>query len=217
MFIIIKSLHFISLHTLGKAKIFFLSSFILCFVLIKAQVIHAQQSGVLVVNDSTMQSDKSPRIKEHSPTKATLLSLVPGFGQAYNKQYWKMPVIYAAMGVVTYFAIDNYNGYTRLRKEYLARLDNQSLDFENPRYKGYSTISIGNLMEAYQSNFELSLIIGGVIYVINLIDANVYAHLFSFNVNDDLALQMSPVFKPLSYCNTKFSYETGLSLRIKFK
>lgn len=192
-------------------KIFVAICCLACIGLLQAKPVFAQSS----ITDTNAYIDRSPRIKEHSPTKATLLSLVPGLGQAYNKQYWKMPIIYAAMGTLTYLAVQNYNGYSRLRTEYGARMNNDTLKF-NPTYKNYSTTSVYNLKDAYQSAFELDLIIGGAIYVINLLDACVYAHLFTFTISDDVSLQMMPSIQKGNFAS-KFPYETGVSFRLHFK
>ena len=151
--------------------------------------------------------------KEHSPGKATLYSAVlPGLGQIYNKHYWKVPVIYAGAGVITYFAVDNYKTAQKYKKEFISR-DNGN----EPRLlEGYSNEGILNLYNTHQKNFELLLIVGSITYLVNILDAYVFAHLFSFTINDDLSMQFSPKINyiPQSYNIPQFT--PGFQLNFYF-
>lgn len=131
--------------------------------------------------------------KDHSPHKATIYSaLLPGLGQVYNKQYWKVPVLYAGIATIVYFVNFNGDKYYSYRDEYVARINADSTKL-NPNYILYSDNSIMQLKNYYQRNLEFSWIMAGVVYLLNIIDASVYAHLFNFDVGSDLSLKIEPV------------------------
>lgn len=150
--------------------------------------------------------------KHHSPTKATLYSIVPGLGQIYNKQAWKVPVIYVAEGAVMYFAVTNYKGAQKFKKEYSLRA-NGIEDGRNPNYVNFPDQSIYNLYYAYQKNFELSIMAGVLVYVFNIVDAMVYGHLFDYDISPNLSLNLTPYCLPSITSNPTF----GLSMKFNVK
>ncbi len=128
----------------------------------------------------------------HSPKKAAWLSAVlPGLGQAYNKKYWKIPVIWAGFGGLSYSIIFNNNKYVTYRNAYLYRIDNDSTTIDN--FPLFSTNYLQTLKNSYRRNLELSVIIAAALYAINIIDATVDAHLYDFDVSDDVSLNIKPV------------------------
>jgi hypothetical protein len=151
-------------------------------------------------------------VLKHSPTKATLLSMAfPGAGQFYNKKYWKIPVIYAGfagMGYLIHFNDTRYQGY---KKAYILRLDGDSTtvdDYANI----YSDDDLKTLKDFYRRNRDLSIIVTGLIYILNIIDADVDAHLFYFDVSDDLSLHIQPSINS----NYQSQFSAGLSLTFNF-
>lgn len=164
--------------------------------------------------DSTKISLKP--LKKHSPTKATLYStFLPGLGQIYNKQAWKVPIVYAGLGTVAYFAITNYNGATKFHKEYNLRANGITIG-RNPQYVNYPDQSIYNLYYAYEKNFELSLFAGAAVYIFNILDAMVYAHLFDYDISPNLALNIKPFYIP-SYSYNGLYPTMGFSMKLSFK
>ena len=145
-----------------------------------------------------------------SPRKAALLSLMlPGAGQAYNKKYWKIPIVYAGVGSLVY-AI-NWNGteYRKFRDAYRYRVDN--LECTTDRYVGIlDDASLKNWRDFYFKNYQLSYIGFGVVYLLNGVEAFVDAHLLSFNVDDDLSLKLHPNTQIMHDGSTSFSL--GFSL-----
>lgn len=164
--------------------------------------------------NSTLISDTIKEIKRpHSPAKATLLStFIPGLGQIYNKQAWKVPVIYAAGGTAAYFAIYNNKGAQKFKKEYTLRA-NGITEGRNPEYTNFPDQSIYNLYYAYEKNFELSIFAGAAVYLLNIVDAMVYGHLFDYDISPNLSLNLTPYCLP-SY-NTSPSF--GISMRFNLK
>jgi hypothetical protein len=130
--------------------------------------------------------------KEHSPTKATLFStFVPALGQVYNKKYWKVPIVYAAIGIPLYFAISNHNEFKRFKTAYGLRIDGDALTVDE--FEGtLSDDAILSNLDFHQRNRDLAGIFVGLFYVFNIVDAAVDAHLFNFPKNDNLSFNLQP-------------------------
>ncbi len=186
-------------------------------LLFASNFLYAQEDSLII---STVQE---PIIQEKSdykpydplaPARAAFYSAVlPGLGQAYNGKYWKIPLVYGGLGVGIYFYLDNNKEYDRYRSIYKRRLAGFT-DDEFTRPDGTQRITDDGLIRAqrfYQRNKELSLLITAGIYALNIIDANVTAHLQQFNVNEDLSLRPAVNFDGYT---GKTDY--GLSLNYSF-
>lgn len=190
--------------------------FILSLLLILGTApILAQQDSVSVSTERFIPATDED-FKEYdplAPARAAFYSAVlPGLGQAYNGRYWKIPIVYAALGVGTYFYINNDNEYHRYRDAYRIRLAGGTND-EFSDENGTPLISDSGLQDAqefYQRNKEVSLLVMIGLYALNIIDANVDAHLQQFNVSENLAL------KPAYNFNT-FTGKTDFGLSLNFK
>lgn len=170
-----------------------------------AQTDTAQKTVIVAETDTIIMNDSA---KVHSPKLATIFSAVlPGLGQAYNKKYWKIPIIYAGLGTSGYFFFFNHNEYSKTRKALAARLDEnpETIDdvFIDPRY---TNELLADRKDYYRRNRDLSAIIGVLIYVANIIDATVDAHMINFNVDDNLSLDIVPINNGIA----------GLSLNYRF-
>lgn len=150
----------------------------------------------------------------HSPTKATLFSaVIPGSGQLYNRKYWKVPVIYALAGGLGYLAFTNYLQYDKYRKVIIERTSLEAGEpFTDPYAETYSTDNLLTLQSGFRSNFEYASVGLFAVYVLQIVDATVDAHLFYFDVSDDLSLQISP-----SIQKYRQSYTTGINLTLNIK
>ena len=136
----------------------------------------------------------SVQMKKHSPKTASWLALIPGAGQIYNKKYWKLPIVYAGMGTTAYL-IYYYEGLTSLyRKEYVARMNFQWGD-RYPKLESLSDENVLELRNFYRRNMEICIASCAVIYLLSIIDACVDAHLFYYDVSDNLALGIKPKFE----------------------
>lgn len=143
---------------------------------------------------SLAQAKTDSLVQSHSPRKATLLSMaLPGAGQFYNKKYWKIPVIYAGFAGMGYLVHFNNSRYQLYKKAYILRVDDDPATIDE-FVDQYSQDDLQTLKSFYRRNRDLSYIVAGLIYVLNIIDASVDAHLFYFNVNDDLSLNFQPSF-----------------------
>ena len=150
-------------------------------------------------------------VQNHSAKAALWKSaIIPGWGQVYNKQAWKVGIIYGGAAAVTYFAIDNYRNAQKFKTEYINRSNGNTTDLL-PEYSRYPDQNIYNLYQAYEKNFQLSIIAGVAVYALNLIDAYVYGHLFYFEINEDLSMLVTPSVTP-----TFNSFASGLTMKINF-
>lgn len=130
-----------------------------------------------------------------NPKKAGLYSaILPGLGQLYNRQYWKVPVIYAGAAVAGYFIADNLKNYHAYRKAYIGRLNNP---YPNDPYPNYTTANLQQLQSDYERFLDLSVLISGVGYALQVMDAIVAAHLKNFDISPDISMRMQPVTLPL--------------------
>ena len=156
----------------------------------------------------------SHKIDPLAPARAAFYSaVIPGLGQARNKKYWKIPIVYGAIGTGIYFYLDNNKVYKRYRNAYKRRL----AGFTDDEFYGLnSTPILSNealirAQETLRRNKELSLLITIGLYALNIIDANVDAHLLQYNMDTNLAV------KPyLDFDTPDNSVQLGLSLNIKF-
>lgn len=189
------------------------------FFLLATSVIAQTTDTLRVKNDKIIVPEFS--LKENTPydplapARAAFYSaVVPGLGQAYNKKYWKIPIIYAGMATGIYFYVQNDNDYDRFRDAYKRRL----AGYTDDEFFGTGTepnISSDRLIDAQktaQKNKDVSIIVTLAFYLVNVIDANVDAHLRQYNVSDDLSLQPNLDLNPI---NAQTSYGLSLTYRIK--
>ncbi|MFC6096638.1 DUF5683 domain-containing protein [Flavobacterium qiangtangense] len=168
--------------------------------------VFAQEEVTIVVQDSLNVEDIDPL----SPSKAAFYSaILPGLGQAYNKSYWKIPLVYGAIGGgVGIYAWNNKN-YHRYRDEFKRRL--AGTDDPTGKYAYLTDAQLISAQKQYQKQRDLSLIITVGLYILNIVEANVDAHLKQFNVNDNLTL------RPDIYQNDLNNKQNlGLTLSYKF-
>ncbi|WCM42984.1 DUF5683 domain-containing protein [Flavobacterium sp. CBA20B-1] len=132
-----------------------------------------------------------------APSKAAFYSaILPGLGQYYNKSYWKIPLVYGGLGTSMYFYLDNQKKYNRARDEYKLRL--RGIDqTNNPKVGTYTEEQLLAVQRNAQRNRDLSLFITIGLYVLNIVDANVDAHLQQFNVDEDLTFKPVLEYNPL--------------------
>ena len=176
----------------------------------------AQDDEKVTNEDGISLSDKksSNELDPLRPAKAAFFSAVlPGLGQAYNKKYWKIPIVYAAIGGGLYFYFDNNNVYKRYRNAYKRRLAGFTDDeFYGPGETPFlSDEALIRAQRTLKRNKELSMLVTVGLYVLNIIEANVDAHLIQYNLDENLAL------KPfIDFNNPNYNAQMGLSLNLKF-
>lgn len=152
-------------------------------------------------------------IKTKNPRKAALYSTIfPGLGQIYNEKYWKLPIIYGGFAALTYSTQFNWRQYQEFKTAYLYKIDGNPNTVDP--YPNVTGQAVQAQYQAYRKNFELSLIGFLVLYSLNIIDATVDAHLFAFDVSDNLSMHWNPKIEMLPASN---SSSAQLAIHLKFK
>lgn len=145
----------------------------------------------LVAKDTVKSNDIDPL----TPAKAAFYSaILPGLGQAYNKKYWKIPIVYGAIGTSLYYYIDSNQKYHQYRDAYKRRLEGYTDD----EFNYLDETRLISAQKFYQRNRDLSALFVVGFYVLNIIDANVDAALIQFNVNEDLSLRPNIYFNDVT-------------------
>lgn len=182
-------------------KAFYITLF---FFVFGNEAIFSQEIGDVIVAKDTAKVEEIDPLR---PAKAAFYSaILPGLGQAYNKKYWKIPVVYGAIGTSLYFYIDNNKKYHSYRDAYKRRL----AGFQDDQYQYLDDSRLIQAQRFYQRNRDLSLLVTVGFYILNIVDANVDAHLIQFNVNDKLS------FQPEVYLN-EINYKPNLGLSFNYK
>jgi hypothetical protein len=178
------------------------------------QIICFQQ--IVVAQDSISVSVSKPLKKKKfspDPLKATMLAVaLPGMGQVYNRKYWKIPLVYAGFGSLVYAIGFNTGQYSKFMKAYQDLTDqipqtNSYLkikgledvppsDFDinkNPQRYQYYKDQMLRYVDYYKRYRDLSYIGIGAWYLVSILDANVDASLFNYDVSDNLDIAVMPV------------------------
>lgn len=133
-------------------------------------------------------------VEMRSPRKAVLYSAVlPGLGQAYNKKYWKIPILYGGFALTGYYLRDNLRNIDFYRNAIIADING---DVNSPDYTGLPRDFLDRSLEQYLQWRDLSYIAFGIIYILNMVDASVDAHLFYFDVSEDISMNIKPYWSP---------------------
>jgi frataxin-like iron-binding protein CyaY len=153
-------------------------------------------SNVVVGADNIIPGkDTIPVVKKHSPAKAVWMSAVlPGLGQAYNKKYWKIPIIYAGLGGLGYWIYFESHEFNLARTSYRAAVRNPP--YYTSTYKGREAdaTTIKTYRDYYKGLLNYAALATVLWYGLNLIDAAVDAHLYHFNVDEKLSFNFDPSF-----------------------
>lgn len=143
----------------------------------------------LSVKGTEISSKKSVEFNPLSPAKAAFYSaILPGLGQAYNKKYWKIPIVYAAIGTSIYVYDFNDTAYNRYRTAYKLRLAGKQDEFTTD--DGQVTLSNNALLTAqkgFKKDRDLSMLVTGIFYVLQIVEASVNAHLIQFNIDENIS------------------------------
>ena len=190
------------------------SAFYIAFFLIFCQLtVYGQKintDDVRFAGDSLVMGGE---IDPLSPARATFYSaILPGLGQAYNKKYWKIPIIYAALGTGVYFYEENLHQLNRYKTAYKQRIAGFEDEFDGQ--DGKPLVSEDGLLRAqnvYRKNRDLSIFITLGLYALNIIEANVDAHLDDRVFNKNLSLKPSLNLHPVEN-----SAVAGINLKLDF-
>ena len=181
-----------------------LSIFVVVFLLGTNSILAQKKSAILVAKDSI----KKDYINPLAPAKAAFYSaILPGLGQAYNKKYWKIPLVYGGIGAGIYYFSLNSTKYQKYRDAYKRRLAGYNDD--EFQYLDDSRLIVGQRF--YQRNRDMSMMVIVGFYVLNIIDANIDAHLMQFNVSDNLSFRPDVVQNEIDN-----KHNLGLTLNYQF-
>ncbi|MEA3478109.1 MAG: DUF5683 domain-containing protein [Bacteroidota bacterium] len=178
-------------------------------------------SGMFIFRPNTLHAQQSNpadtvMVKKHSPRKASIMSAVlPGLGQAYNKKYWKIPIIYAGLGAFAYFIASNNSEYQKYKDAYNYVISGDTTWTDNDYAKKYTADQLQQSKDYYKRNKELSMILGCLWYILQIVDASVDAHFFEYDVTDDLSIRIDPMLEPQKQFNFNGTVQ-GVKLTFKF-
>lgn len=145
------------------------------------------------------------------PSKAAFYSAIfPGMGQIYNKKYWKAPVVWGALAIPAYYYQINNSDYKRFRTAFRLRENGLVDEFTIDGVETVSTETLETAQETLRENRDFSLLSGIILYILQIVEASVNAHLLQFNTDDNLSLK--PTFIPNQI---KFDTPT-VGLKIKY-
>ena len=178
------------------------------------------ETTVAIKDSSGSKKSKVDTAKQkiYDPKVAARRSaIIPGWGQAYNKKYWKIPIIYAGLGVTGYIFVNNIKIYKEYKFAYSARIKAEpptkdSTDYHqlDEIYKVLSPNSIRSARDEFRRYVDYSALVFILLWGLNVVDAAVDAHLKNFDVSPDLSLQIRPGYSDMARTN-------GVSLVLTFK
>jgi len=208
-----------------KSKVYYLL-YALVLLLIAANTSYSQafkKDTLQITTKPSEPKDSSVKAlpKKHIPRIATLRStFCPGLGQIYNKEYWKLPIVYGALAIPTYTFFYNNHYYNITKYAYEARFkqsinpnDTTAVAGIDPLLKNLSLNSLLNYRNSFRKDRDYSVMWFVILWGLNIVDATVFANLKEFNVSDNLAIKLKPCINPGFSINDPKGI--GLSLNLK--
>lgn len=194
---------------------------LLCAGSYTAQAQDSVRMGTVIAADTAGTAIKvdTPRIKRHDPRVATRRSLIlPGWGQAYNREYWKIPIVWGALGTCVGFWVYNNTWYHRTRFAYQLVVNKETARYSEIHPRLISKVTNKPLdaesLQFYRNTFrrdrDYSLLYFVGAWALNIADATVFGHLKEFDVSDDLSMKVKPNLDP-------FHRSAGLTLAMNFR
>lgn len=196
-------------------KTFFIKIFSLLFLFIILSGTNRALSQTTEGKEEVIPAD-STILQSHSPVRASLYSAIfPGLGQIYNRKYWKLPLVYAGFGALGYSVTFNLTNFSKYKNAYIDFTDDipetqsyldviggnlNPADFDpvlhpdtyDSQQEEWFSEQLKNNMDYYRRNRDLSYIGLVGLYLINIVDATVDAHLFDYDIGNDLSMKIEP-------------------------
>lgn len=149
---------------------------------------YAQTEAEIKITDTIKPS--SDNFKPLSPARAAFYSAVlPGLGQAFNKKYWKIPIVYGALGAGVYFYDRNNTNFNRARTAYKLRINEKPDEFDGLNGNIFlSKDALISAQKSYKKDRDLSLLVTAGLYILQIVEASVNAHLLQHNVDSNLSI-----------------------------
>ncbi len=184
---------------------------LLLMFLVSSPIFAQTQSEIEVVENDTKREKDKPDYSSlpKNPKKATILSAVlPGAGQVYNNKAWKVPILYAGFMTDIYFIGYNNKRYQTFRTALFAFDDGDTSQFPSLNRE-----ALVRNVDYWRQNRDLTILLLAAIYALNLIDANVDAHLSGFDISDDISMKIEPNVGTFASAGNSM----GLSFKLQFK
>ncbi|MBI1692299.1 MAG: hypothetical protein FYV88_0220 [Bacteroidetes bacterium] len=182
-----------------------------------AQQTEKNESVRVSADSVVVSSSKSDTIPYHDPKIATRRSaLIPGWGQAYNRQYWKIPIAYGIIAIPVVMYVYNNDYYKKMKFAYEARYkqevlnDNSDVPKIDPELVNLPIESLLNYRNVYSRDRDYSVLFFLLAWGFQVADATVFAHLKQFDVSNNLSMQVKPQIDP-------FLKNAGLSITLQLK
>jgi len=166
----------------------FIFGLLLVFVINPRVYAQAKDSANITPIDTTKKIGIWQKLGANPKAAMICSAVIPGLGQALNKKYWKIPIVYVGLGAMAYFIITNQQSY----HQYLTALK----DSTNLLNSIYTRDDLVNIENYYQRNRNISIIGAAFIYMLNIIDANVDAQMRRFDVSNNLSFHFTPNLIP---------------------
>jgi hypothetical protein len=183
------------------------------FQALAQEKVNTKADSVTVTTDTTLVDGHRPvenivsYANRFNPRKALLYSAVfPGSGQVYNKKYWKVPLVYGGLGLLINAVSYYEKAYVRYKNELFITINGGAAP------SGASQATLRAIVDQARRQRDYFLIITGLVYVLQIVDAHVDAHLKEFDLNPKLHVKMEPRFEQ----NLMMGRSTGFSLRLRF-
>lgn len=188
---------------------------LLLFSLMASTPVFSQNQSEVEATTTAVEESESKKIKTDyaslpkNPKKATILSaILPGAGQVYNNKAWKVPILYAGFMTDIYFIGYNNKRYQTFRSALFAFDEG-----DRSQFPSLNRQSLVRNVDFWRESRDLTILLLAAIYALNLIDANVDAHLSGFDISDDIAMKIEPNMGTLAASGNSM----GLTLKFQFK
>ena len=190
--------------------------FVLIFAFFSASLV-AQKDSITVkdvIVKGRFMKNKKGLYNPLAPSKAAFYSAIfPGMGQVYNRKYWKAPIVWGALGTSIYYYLENNSEYKRYRTAFKLRRNGLQDEFtDNAGNESVSLETLERAQEQLRENRDLSLLTTVILYVLQIVEASVNAHLLQFNTDDNLSFKPTFINDPIQFDAPKI----GLTLKYNF-
>ncbi|WP_276133897.1 DUF5683 domain-containing protein [Polluticoccus soli] len=158
-------------------------------------VARQEADSINMIADTVKVTIKPRQPWEPKPKRAGLYSAIfPGGGQIYNRQYWKLPIVYGALGAGAYMIHYNLDNYQKFRRAYIYKTDGDASTF-TPETLRYTDEQLKDIQNDYRKDADVAILLTAVGYALHIMDAVASAHLRNFDISRDISLQMKPILQ----------------------
>jgi hypothetical protein len=202
--------------SISKMSCAFVKGILLCCfaAVVFAQNAHAQDAGDTVIIEAEDTVLMKAYASRFDPRKALLFAaVVPGLGQVYNKKYWKLPLVYGGFAAIAWNIKNFHNAYTDYKGQLYYNLEHGLSDpaARHP-VTNFTTLQLRGAIDRTRYRRDFWIIMMGGMYLLQIIDAHVDAHLKEFDLNPNLRVRVEPTFDK----NALTGRQTGLALTFTF-